>query len=393
MRFLRRRPESRPTALGPRIALWGTFDVADYRTLLLPRIFERELLARLPLARVDVYAPLGHERPIPMDGGRPAIPLGSPAVRRKRQLADRHDLVVVTGDVHAQDEHYRQLYGADVRPSEFLLDGLGPDLERRCPVVWSAVRVPFDLTDARARALEGRPHVSVQDDASRDRLLARGATAEIAVVPDPTLLAPRVFPADVLRKRIEYLRVIGCYPAEGRPTVREDGAVESEAGEVFRLPEHATVEDVTAAIAYAGAFAGSARAVAAAFDVPTDPSLAAAELAVGVDAELDTIAELAERSWSQRAERDGRAADLMQALALAEERYRALLAAHEARGERLVTERMRFAEIVDRLDASHGVLPADAALRIAELENAVFVAQAAEAELRLELDRRRESRP
>ena len=53
---------------------------------------------------------------------------------------------------------------------------------------------------------------------------------------------------------------------------------------------------------------------------------------------------------------------------------------------------MRFAEIIEGLEASDGAIPADAALRLAELENAVFTAQAAEAEARFELEQLREER-
>ena len=379
-----------------------------------------------------------------MDGGRPALPLGTPSARRKRQLADRYDVVVVTGDViHAQDEHYGQLHDltaaeiASLRPSEFFLDGLGSELERQCPVVWSAAGAPFDLSGADATrmraALEGRPHISVRDDASRDRLLAIGATNDIAVVPDPTVLASRLFPSDVLRKRIEYLRVLGCFPSKGRPVLLQgelrpeitraaaasfgnraivladpqgvdDTAIAAKTTRIFRLPAHASLEDITAAIANAQAVIGPTSSVATAFGVPAlvatgrdaAPELSQgpatlAELQTRVDAEFDTIAELAERSWSKRVEEDGRRPVMLaQALIQSQERYQALLEAHAARGERLVNERMRFAEIVDGLDASNGALPPDAAERIAELENAVFIAQAAEAEVRFELEQLRE---
>jgi hypothetical protein len=450
-RFAQRRAPEAPN-LGPRIALWGTFDVPDYEALLLPRIFERELRARLPLAQVDAYSPLGYEHPIPLDGGRPALPLGTPNGRRKRELAERHDLVVVTGNVlHARDGHYLGLYGLTaetaprLRPSEFFLDGLGGDLEERCPVVWSAAGAPFELSTAEAArvrtALELRRHVSVRDDSSRVRLLATGGGRELAVVPDPTVLASRLFPADVLRKRLEYLRVLGCYPAEGRPilvqgdaapakeaadvahavTTRYAGeavvlaelqpgcadaatdAIAAELGDVFRLPAHASVEDFTAAIAHARTFVGTASSVATGFGVPAlHPSAILgpapetgplAELQARVDAELDTIAALAERSWSRRLSREGHMPEkLAQALLQSEERYRALLQAHAARGERLVSERMRFAEIVERLEASDGTLPPEAALRIAELENAVFTAQASESEARVELEQLRNER-
>jgi hypothetical protein len=151
MRLLRRRRERDRApgspAVGPRIALWGTFDVADYSTLLLPRIYERELLARLRIAQVDVYSPLGFEHPVPLDGGRLTLPLGSPSQRRKGQFARRHDLVIVSGDVvHTRDDRYGELYGSPPQePSSFFVDGLGEELGAECPVVWPPVGVPFAI--------------------------------------------------------------------------------------------------------------------------------------------------------------------------------------------------------------------------------------------------------
>jgi hypothetical protein len=208
--------------LGPRIALWGLFDVADYRSLLVPRILERELRSRLPCAQVDIYAPLGSERPIPLDGGRAALALGEPTRHRKRQLAERHDLIVVVGDVvHVHDDAHREVYGrSDLRPSDFFVDGLGDDLEPRCPLAWSGVGVPFDPTGAdvaRLRAaLARRAHVSVRDELSRKRLLALGGEHEIRVVPEATVVAPRAFPPDVLHRRLEYLRALRSFPERGR---------------------------------------------------------------------------------------------------------------------------------------------------------------------------------
>src|SRR5919204_1755609 len=181
LRRRQRADEGRSEALGPRIALWGLYDVADYHALLVARILERELRARLPLARIDRYAPLGSDHPSALDGGRPALPLGSPTPHRKRQLAERHDLVVVAGDVvHVDDRRYDELYGrSNLRASEFFVDGLGEDLERRCPVVWTSVGVPFDVpaeTGDRVRAaLARRAHVSVRDEESRRRLQAIGS--------------------------------------------------------------------------------------------------------------------------------------------------------------------------------------------------------------------------
>jgi lipopolysaccharide transport system ATP-binding protein len=457
----RRRALKDPARLGPRVALWGTFDLPDYGNLLLPRIFERELRKRLPLAQVVAYSPLGYDHPLAMDGGRPALPFGSADPRRKRQLAEQHDLVVVVGDViHTHDELHAERYGIrhedteHVRPSRFFVDGLGAELAQRCPVVWHAVEVPFDLDPAEAEriknALESIQHVSARDPTSRERLEQTGTTREIGLVPDPTILVSRLFDSEVLRKRRDYLRVIDSYPAHRPPiVVQGDASLVEQAADIARaltearepsdeivlaelsqtngdavfadaiaahlpgasrLPAIASLEDITAAIAHARLFVGTSargRSAALAFGVPTaslasdsalDLVASAEELSPAalhneVDAAFDELAAIAEDSWSARAAADGRTlAELAQALSHAIERYEILLRAHDARGKRLVTERLKFAEIVDRLEAACGELSEEAAHRIAELENAIFVAQAAEAEARYELEQIRNER-
>jgi hypothetical protein len=64
---------------------------------------------------------------------------------------------------------------------------------------------------------------------------------------------------------------------------------------------------------------------------------------------FDTLARLAEESWSTylALSPDADAADLARALAEAERRHEALLHAHSARGERLFAGRLRLAETVD----------------------------------------------
>ena len=410
-----RRQEQRAPALGPRIALCGLFDIPSYGDLLAPRILEHELRRRLPLARVHTYAPLGH--PIAMDGGRPTLPLPP-----KEELAEQHDLVIVTGEViHTRDDLYSDAYGRalEAPPSSFFVDGLGPQLERRCPVAWHAVGVPFDLDPQRLKsALDSKSHVSVRDAASRERLRAVGSTREIAIVRDPTILVARLFGSEVLEKRLEYLRVLGCYPKSIEPLVIEAGTsvaghhldgpvvlVELGPGEhespeaqlpdtVFRLPAQASLEDIATAIAHARAFLGTSphgRATALSFGVPLLDGESETAPEQDMDTELDALATLAERSWSDRAD-EATSAALARALAEAEERYEALVEAHEARGRRLVNERLRFAEIVDRLEDAEGGLSADAAARIAELEHMVFLAHGAEAEARHELEELRAER-
>src|SRR5207302_20150 len=62
---------------GPRIALWGAFDVEDGGRLATRRVIEAELCRRLPGAVVTAFAPLGSRRPLALDGGRPAEPLSA----------------------------------------------------------------------------------------------------------------------------------------------------------------------------------------------------------------------------------------------------------------------------------------------------------------------------
>lgn len=421
--------------LGPSVAVLGLFDVAGYGEQLTGRILERELQRRLPLARVDRYAPLGHGHPTALDGGRPALPLGPPEASRKAQLAERHDLAVVTGNViHTRDDLYAQLYGIPVeqaerlQPSGFFVDGLGAERESRCPVAWHAVGVPFDFDPAEAQrvkdALSSRPHVSVRDDVSRERLAATGSTAAVGVLPHPAVLASRLFDAEVLRKRLDYLRAMGWYPDRERPVVVQgDASIADRASEVaaldasivlvqltpgdgeladaiatllpeplFRLPAQVSLEDLTAAIAHAHAFVGSSeagRSTALAFGVAAGgKARLVAELQGRVDAELDRLAALAESAWTARTASGARTpAALLRALDQAEERYRALLRAYEERGERLVQERLRYAEIVEGLEAASEGVSAETVSRGAELENRLEIVAAAEAELRFELDR------
>jgi len=428
------------------VALLGVFDVADYDALLTARIVERELSRRLPLARVDRYAPLGGKRPLALDGGRPALTLGPPERARKAELRTRHDLVVCLGNVlHDRDGVYAGLYGVSdgeaerLRPSGFFVDGLGAEPGDRCRVAWYSVGVPFELDAAAAErvrnGLAPASRVSVRDEDSRRRLLAAGLGSEVTVTPHPAVLAARLFPADVLRKRRDYLRTMGWYPNESAPVLVQGGGRAGAAAEIagmatqlgapvavvaldassgedeladaiapflpeppFRLPAELTLEDVTAAIAHARAFVGAsaaADAVARAFGVPSRVATAdVAGLQETADSELDALAALAEDAWTVRATADGRTVSaLLRALELAEERYRALLRAYEQRGARLVEDRLHYAEIVEGLETAADGLPAEVVARQSELENRLEVASAAEAEARLELERARAARP
>jgi hypothetical protein len=92
----------------PRLAIWGTFDVANVGGHLFPRIFEHEMRRRLPAARVQAFSPLGHLHPLPIDGGLMVEPLGEWSPERLVELARGYDLVATGGGeiIHPQDDVY-----------------------------------------------------------------------------------------------------------------------------------------------------------------------------------------------------------------------------------------------------------------------------------------------
>jgi hypothetical protein len=309
--------------VGPRIGYWSRGNLGRFAEAARPWIFERELLRRVPEARVQAYAPLGPRHGGARSGGPPIAELGLWTPGRLIELADALDCVVVGGEdsIQASDVLLCTDYGSDAdeaartRPTAFFLEGLGEELERRCPVSWDAVSLPAKLDRGAARrlreAVEQRSYVSVRNAESRDRLVAAGVRVEIAVVPDPLLLLPRLLPASVLSRRLRFVRHMEWYPKEGKTVVLQgrralvpsaeiiadaiaqaaaapgasvvllpldpgDGefldAIEKVVpGPVFRVPPEAALEDRVAVLAHAEAFAGSSEAgavAAAAFGTP-----------------------------------------------------------------------------------------------------------------------------
>jgi polysaccharide pyruvyl transferase WcaK-like protein len=236
--------EEGPAAVppGPRIGLWGTFDLENYGDMLFPRIVEEELGRRLPEAHIRVFAPIGYTGLNRFEEREPAESLGSWSPDRVAELAGELDCVVVgPGEIiHTRDELLSPHYGlapVELRaraPSRFFIAGLGPELESECPVVWSAVGIPFDFKAreaARVReALADRPLVAVRDDVSLRRLRAAGVSREVEVVPDPAFLSPRVFASRLLQKRLAQLRVSTGFPEEA-PLV-----VQGNAGSLPHVP-------------------------------------------------------------------------------------------------------------------------------------------------------------
>jgi polysaccharide pyruvyl transferase WcaK-like protein len=303
-----------PTPRPARVALWGTFDVDNYGDHLFPRVAAHELGRRLPDAVVDAYSPYGWLHPTGLDGGRAASPLGPWSPERAARLAVSHHLVVVGGGelIHLDDPLLAPVYGttADelrrMAPSRFFVEGLGPELEADCPVVWHGVGVPWPPAEDGARrlraALAARPYVTVRDRHSARRLAEAGVERPVDVVPDSALLVDRILPLELLRDRLDRLRAGGGYPEPGSPALvvqgcdlllphldavvaaitrwqagrpvplevvvietgrcRGDGIFADDleralAQQVWRLPAGAAVEDLAAAIAGAGVFFGS----------------------------------------------------------------------------------------------------------------------------------------
>lgn len=216
-----------------RIGLWGTFDVENYGDALFPRLIRHELVRRLPEAAVRPFGLVGDRSPSRFDGWGPIEALGEPTLERLAELAGSLDLVVVGGGeiIHLRDEEWAAYYpitpreAAAIAPSRFFIDGLGEELETECPVLWHAVGLPLDIDPGQAArfrwALERRPHVSVRDRSSLERLRAAGVDREIAVVPDPAILLPRLFPSPMMEGRVGALRDQGSYPSEDRVLVIE----------------------------------------------------------------------------------------------------------------------------------------------------------------------------
>jgi hypothetical protein len=291
-----------------RIGVWGVFDGDAFADALIPFVLRRELTARLPQAQIRMSAPYGFLRPTPRDNGEPAEPLGRWSPDRASAMASGLDCILVAcTDPPPDHDSLARAYGVD-RADLDALDvrrwfvdraGLAPEL---CPVM-------------------------------------RCGT-------DPAVLAPRLFSADLLAKRIEYLWLMGWYPPEGATVLVEGDAgllpmvpavaaalgsllgsepdvtvvlaemgspgdaefaaalaAQLPAGSVYRLPRCAGLEDLAAAIVNCAVFAGSsprAGLVAQAYgrssirlDPAAPPAPGAFEQAMKADAAASDVSALA----------------------------------------------------------------------------------------------------
>lgn len=214
-----------------------------------------------------------------------------------------------------------------------------------------------------AELVDGPHRWHVTDPADEAALRAAGVDGRIDVTAHPAVLLPRLLPPDVLDKRLEYLRLMGWFPAEGGGLIVEAAADRILADQPgltpVALPAFLSLEDVAAAIAAGEGFVGSpaGRMIALAYGRPAvpadDPDEFAraakaapdtellARLQAEVDAWLDSVAE----------EAVSRARPSEPTTATLESELRALRRAHRARTERANAERVVLADRVARAEA------------------------------------------
>jgi hypothetical protein len=399
----------------PQVALFnpGRDTISDRLT---SRILTSELTKRVPGVSVRTFAPLPRPAPTNADESAEVLPTLSPD--DVDELANQLDCMIANID---PDDNSGILSGQDDDQSSYwqLVRGLSVRrAERRLPAVWLS-----------------------PDDKVKARLDATGVADMVRVVPDPAVLVPRLFSTEILAKRLEYLQLMEWYPrgrqglvvqvdegladaaprlaaliqkiVEAEPALdvvvieaerRHGGGALTAALEgvlpsrTFRVPAHASLEDIVATISAGAVFVGhsvSACAAAVAFGKPRvlldltadgrleaqtekgdgsiilarNPSELEEALASAVRGEalsrgtvdamvrrwdecLDGIAQLATDSTYAGA---GSTNDPpREHVAALESRLAALETAYEARGRRLATERLAFADLAWELRTEKG---------------------------------------
>lgn len=211
----------------PVVGLFGAFDTGELGEVALRRVLESELRGRRQDIDLVVLAPFGAERPVPGDEGRPALPLPHPDGGEPLGL----DALIITGDVLGDGAHWAARYRvtteamADRGVATLAQTGSLGGRDAAASVTWFAVGGAGSELDV---ARLGAKDVWARDPATQELL---GGTAVQSG--DPLLLARRVFPPDVVRRRADLLRLCGALPT-GRRAVIEVvpglGAAHSYAG-------------------------------------------------------------------------------------------------------------------------------------------------------------------
>lgn len=268
------------------------------------------------------------------------------------------------------------------------------ELARRLPDAHIRVLAP---TGRPTRAARGELVEAVPDLSAVSEELDFVVEMEAGVGPPPAMLAGRLFPAEVLDKRLEYLRLMGWFPARGSAIVVE-GEVTTDVDQLVAdrpgttlvvagrdLPAFVSHEDVVAALRAADGLVSSSPAwCAAALGCGT----ASVEPGPGLADRLDeAVKDLADGGLLRRAQDevdawlDGVASE---AVAAARTRHpegwpdpsrtallselRALRRAYRARCERGHLERVLLADRAVRTDAELADLRTELDLLRREME-------------------------
>lgn len=234
---------NRPCDGEPRVALWGRFETDRPGDLLRPLIYAALLRDRLPGVAIEPAAFLGPHVPPAARWGLPVEDLGSFGISRSGPFSSLADAIVVCGESGvASDAAFASTAGISLedaqrrRPSAFFLEGPDREIRQDRPFIWSAVTVPVAFTSGEAprvrSALDGCTLLSVRDETSRQRLLQTQFFGDIAVDPDPLLLAASLLEEPTLERRRGHLRRFGSFPFPPvRPVVIGVGALTAERAE------------------------------------------------------------------------------------------------------------------------------------------------------------------
>ena len=220
----------------PVVGLFGAFDTGELGEVALRRVLESELARRRPDIALIALAPFGSERPVAADEGRPALPL----TRVSGDDPVALDAMIIAGDVLGDDHRWAVRYQVadeamtERRVGSLVLSGRLGDRDAAKSVTWFGVGLAG--SDVDLRALVGRD-VWARDPATQEHI---GGTSVQSG--DPLLMAHRIFQSEVLRRRVDLLRLCGAVPA-GRRIVVEVAPSLSASPSYERL-----VEAVSAAL-------------------------------------------------------------------------------------------------------------------------------------------------
>lgn len=185
------RPAHCPQVAAPgekqwQVAIFGTFDVANYGDLLFPLIAEKELQARLGSVKVRPFS--YHER------RTPEWPYDVTSVSELPEQIDTLDGVLIGGGFIIRFDKLVAVgyYPPTTRihhPTGYWLSPALLALQHDVPLIWNAPGMHCNEIPAWARpllklSLELSPHVRVRDALSQAALSALSDQAEVQVLPD-----------------------------------------------------------------------------------------------------------------------------------------------------------------------------------------------------------------